>query len=257
MGVDIELFERLADLSVRFQPEGRTLMLGRHTFRVEDHIKHKFDRILRKKGLDLTHEELLQEDGYCETLMRKLGFGDMEAMDFSDYEGATLLHDLNRPVPAELEGQFSLIFDGGTLEHVFNVPMALETVFRMLKPGGRFVSANGFNGWPAHGIYQFNPELVWTFWGRNCGCIVHDCRGIHKRPRGGNYHIEFRDPAEAGKRMRLKGKIPEGRMYLYYEIEKTSTSAMKDLVLQSDYETKWHSHENAGATRLDDEMAPQ
>lgn len=48
-----------------------------------------------------------------------------------------------------------------------------------------------------------------------------------------------------------------GVMYLYYEIEKTSGSAMKDLVLQSDYETKWHSHKNAGATRLDDEMAPK
>ena len=29
MGVDFALFERLVDLSTRFQPKGRTLMLGR------------------------------------------------------------------------------------------------------------------------------------------------------------------------------------------------------------------------------------
>ena len=257
MGVDIELFERLVELSTRFQPKGRTLMLGRHGFDLREDISRKYDDILKRNGVSLDLDELTQEDGYCETLMRRLGFGDMESMDFSDYEGATILHDLNRPVSAELESQFDFIFDGGTIEHVFNVPMALENVFRMLKIGGRFVSANGFNGWPAHGIYQFNPELVWTYWSRNSGCKVHDCRGIQKRPRGGNYHLEFRDPAITGKRLRLKGKVPSGRMYLYYEVERLKDSELKDRVLQSDYETKWHGHDNAGATRLDEEVVSE
>jgi len=255
MGVDIELFERLVELSTRYQPKGRTLMLGRHTLQVQEEIQFKINRVFKQHGVELALEDVLQEDGYCEALMAKLGFGQMEAMDFSDYEGATVLHDLNRPIPAELEGQFDFIFDGGTIEHVFNVPVALENVFRMLKPGGRFVSANGFNGWPGHGIYQFNPELVWTFWGRNCGCEVHHCLGIHKRPRGGNYHLEFKDPAITGRRLKLRGKVPAGRMYLYYEVERTPQSVLKDRVLQSDYETKWHTHTNAGATRLDEEVA--
>ncbi|MEM8980196.1 MAG: methyltransferase domain-containing protein [Pseudomonadota bacterium] len=258
MGVDIELFERLVELSTRYRPGdagGRTLMLGRHTLQVREELLFKITRVLRQHKVELTLEDMLQDDGYCETMMRSLGFGEMEAMDFSDYEGATVLHDLNRPIPSELEDQFDFIFDGGTIEHVFNVPVALENVFRMLKPGGRFVSANGFNGWPAHGIYQFNPELVWTFWARNCGCLVHDCRGIHKRPRGGNYHLQFKDPAETGSRLKLRGKVPPGRMYLYYEVERTPEAKLQDRVLQSDYETKWQSHTNAGSTRLDDEVA--
>ena len=196
----------------------------------------------------------MQDDGYSETLMAQLGFGDMEAMDFSDYEGASIIHDLNNPVPKSLHKKFDLIFDGGTIEHVFNVPMALENVFRMLRPGGRFISANGFNGWPAHGIYQFNPELVWTYWVRNCGCTVHACKGIQKKPRGGNYHLDFRDPAETGKRLRLKGRVPAGRMYLYYEVERTPEAKLRNVVLQSDYETKWQGHTNAGATRLDEKV---
>lgn len=253
MGVDFELFERLVEFSTRFRPEGRTLMLGRQSFGVNQRIVQKYDTVLEKNGYDLTHEDLLQDDGFCETLMRKLGFGEVESMDFSGYESAAIIHDLNRPVDASLEEKFDFIFDGGTIEHVFNVPVALDNVFRMLKVGGRFISANGFNGWPSHGIYQFTPELVWTYWTRNCECAVHDCRGIHKHPRGGNYQIEFKDPAVTGNRLRLRGKIPEGPMYLYYEVERLADSAINNRVLQSDYETKWHTHTNAGATRLDDE----
>ncbi|MEM6480699.1 MAG: class I SAM-dependent methyltransferase [Pseudomonadota bacterium] len=92
--------------------------------------------------------------------MKKLGFGDVETMDFSDYEGATIIHDLNRLPPPELEEQFDLIIDGGTTEHVFNIPFALEGLYRMLRPGGRLLSINGMNGWYNHGIYQFTPEFV-------------------------------------------------------------------------------------------------
>lgn len=250
MGVDYALFERLCDLAQRFRPEGRTLMLGRHSFRVNNRFYRLYDRALRPVGLDATPRDLEQEDGYCERLMARLGFGDMESMDFSDYEGAGILHDLNRPVPEELEGQFGMIFDGGTIEHVFNVPMALENVFRMLRPGGRFVSANGMNGWIVHGMYQFNPELVWTYWGRGCGCKVHDCRGIPTVPRAETRHFPFEDPALTGRRIRLKRKgFPAGRVYLYYEIERLPESRPTGTVLQSDYVTRWAPHKTAAETR--------
>jgi len=252
MGVDYVLFERLAELSTRFKPAGRTLMLGRHSFRIESPFAKLYEKALRTHGLEGKRFDYLQDDGYCETLMSKLGFGAMEAMDFSDYEGATILHDLNQPVPKKLEQQFDFIFDGGTLEHVFNVPVALENVFRMLKPGGRFVSANGMNGFNGHGLYQFSPDLVWTFWRRTANCEVHDCRGITKAPPDGQeYHLTFPDPAELGHRLRLKGRIPPARFYLYYEVERRPESAISNATLQSDYETKWAGHENAGETRLD------
>ena len=48
--------------------------------------------------------------------------------------------------------------------------------------------------------------------------------------------------------------VPEGRVYLYYEVERLKTSALKGRVLQSDYEVSWQDHENAGATRFSDEV---
>lgn len=251
MGVDYVLFERLCELATRFQVTGESLMLGRHKFEIQTRYAKKYERALGRNGHEGRRFDYLQEDGYCETLMEKLGLGQIEAMDFSDYEGATHIHDLNKPVPETLWNRFDFIFDGGTIEHVFNVPMALENVFRMLKPGGRFVSANGMNGWPGHGIYQFNPELVWTFWGRTAGCKVHDCRAIKKAPGVRDEHLVLPDPALFKQRLRFKGKMPSGRVYLYYEVERLETSELGGVMLQSDYETKWENHTNAGRTRLD------
>ncbi|WP_288941886.1 methyltransferase domain-containing protein [uncultured Roseovarius sp.] len=252
MGVDYVTFDRLVDLSTRFKPEGRTLMLGRQGFKIKRRDAKRYEASLRANGVEARRFDFLQEDGYAETLMRKLGFGEMETMDFSDYEGASILHDLNKRPPKELENQFDFIFDGGTVEHVFNVPVALEGLYRMLKPGGRLVSLNGLNGWYGHGMYQFNPELVWTFWKRACNCEVIDCRAIPEDPTEPYEQVVFGDPADTGRRLRLKKKIGPGRTYLYYEIEKTSKSRLPKIALQSDYETKWQGHDTAGQTRFED-----
>lgn len=238
MGVDCTLFKQLVELSTRFQPKGRSLMLGRQAFKIETQFAKEYEKQLQRAGLETRRFDYLQDDRYSETLFRKLGFGEIETMDFASYEGPSIEQDLNEPVPKKLHGKFDFIFDGGTIEHVFNVPQALMNVYQMLKPGGRFVSANGMNGWTGHGMYQFSPELVWTFWKRKCQCVVNCCFGIPKIPGAGNI-LSFPDAAEKGLRLRLKGKIPQGRVYLYYEIEKTTAGLAKGSALQSDYQVKW------------------
>lgn len=251
MGIDFVMFDWLADLSARWKPQGRSLMLGRQAYKVEEGLERRYRFAMRALGLEGEAADFLQPDGASETVFEKLGFPGMESLDFSAYEGATVVHDLNMPVPDSLHGQFDFIFDGGTIEHVFDVPAALRNVFHMLKPGGRFVSFNGMNGWPAHGIYQFNPELVWTFWARTAGCKVHRCCGVKKRQGKAVPHLHFPDPAEKGNRLKLKGKLPEGRVYLAYEVEKLPSSALGQIALQSDYETLWVGHAKAGETHVD------
>lgn len=252
MGIDCVLFDRLVELSTRFQPKGRTLMLGRQSFGIQTRFRQDYERSLQEHGIDASRFDFLQEDGFSETLMAKLGFGTMETLDFSDYEGASIIHDLNKLPPKKLEKKFDLIFDGGTIEHVFNIPNALEAIYRMLKPGGRFVSANGLNGWYGHGMYQFNPELVWTFWKRACNCNVIDCRAVPIEPTSEFGHVAFPDPALTGARLRLKNKIGPGRTYLYYEVEKTKDSHLPDYALQSDYEATWQGHKNAGDIHVEE-----
>ncbi len=252
MGIDYVLFDRLVELSTRFTPKGRTLMLGRQGFNIQTRYRKSYDKTLKAHGIETSRFDFLQEDGFAETLMAKLGFGEIETLDFSNYEGASIIHDLNHLPPKKLENKFEMIFDGGTIEHVFNVPNALECVLRMLKPGGRFISANGLNGWYGHGMYQFNPELVWTFWQRACNCKVIECRAIPIEPDTGFKQVEFKDPALTGHRLRLKNRIGPGRTYLYYEVQKSKEWHLPDFALQSDYEAAWQGHETAGSTRLDE-----
>lgn len=245
MGIDITLFAKLSLLSQRYKPAGRSVMLGRQGLKISAKNRLRFNRLLRGAGHDLRFADVVQPDGFSEKLWALLGVEAMESMDVADYEGATILHDLNEPVPENLHGQFDFIFDGGTIEHVFDVAMALTNVFHMLRPGGRFVSANGMNGWVGHGMYQFNPEMVWSFWKRRCGCSVVLCEGLPKD--AGGAEIVFLDIADYGTRVRLNRNFPEGRVYLYYEIEKPEGAVMGSVVQQSDYARKYAEHTEVAA----------
>lgn len=96
-----------------------------------------------------------------------LGGLETVALDRSDYEQAEILWDLNRPVSADLHGRFGVIFDGGTLEHLFDTRVALENIARMLAPGGRILHTNPATNYLAHGFYQFSPTLYYDYYAAN------------------------------------------------------------------------------------------
>ena len=97
---------------------------------------------------------------------RLLGI-EQSALDVSDYQNADIILDLNVPIPAEFEGCFGLIVDGGTLEHVFDTRQALMNISRMLKPGGRVIHLSPSSNWAGHAFYQFSPGLFFDYYGVN------------------------------------------------------------------------------------------
>jgi len=258
LGVDCATFVQLAELASRFQTNGRSLMLGRAKLRyfpgkrqMRIPYKARFQKALDDNGHAYQMEDLIQSDSYAETMFEKLGLGSAETMDYSDYEFSQdtgfvgHLQDLSEPVPEEFHGKFDFIYDGGTLEHVFNVPVALENIFNMLTPNGRFVGVNPFNGWPGHGLYQFSPELVYSFWARKAGCKVVNCYAMHEKPNG--YFKRMVDPAtlsgrsKIGRRYLLWRPVPRGRIHLYYEIKKTGSTVSSESVMQTSYAKRWAS----------------
>ncbi|MBV0911442.1 class I SAM-dependent methyltransferase [Anianabacter salinae] len=247
MGIDLVLFSRLADLSTRMPTPKRSLMLGRQTLVLREKGEQRYNKALRWAGVeDKEIRDLVTDDHYAEDALFELGFGHVESLDYSPSEGAQHIADLNRPVDESLHEQFDFIFDGGTIEHVFNVAQALENVFKMLRPGGIFASANGMNGWWAHGFYQFNPDLVYSFWKRSAGCEVMNCMALpthQKFPA-----VDLPDPAEFGRRLRGLGQqLPQSRVYLYYEVRKSEEAVLQGPALQSDYVSRWQrddSHPN-------------
>jgi SAM-dependent methyltransferase len=103
---------------------------------------------------------ILREDGgYAEAFFKLLGAAEVRSFDASSYEHATDVHDFNLPVDESLKNRFDLVIDGGSLEHVFNFPVALRNCMEMVKVGGHFIAITPTNNFSGHGFYQFSPEL--------------------------------------------------------------------------------------------------
>ena len=107
-------------------------------------------------------------------LFKSFGCTELQAMDISTYEEADIIWDLNNPdVPDNCKNAFDMIFDGGTTEHVFNVPNALRNVQSMVKVGGRILHVLPASNYVNHGYYQFSPMLLYDYYRAN-KYTVHD-----------------------------------------------------------------------------------
>ena len=153
---------------VRFD---RTLTIGRQQRYVDDativRLAHYLDRSVDARSVC--------SDPYIDSLLHEvLGVHTLDSLDYSDYEGCRLVHDLNTPVAEDLWGQFDVVIDGGCLEHIFNVPAAIENYMRMTRPGGHlfvFTMANNHSG---HGLYQLGPDFFHAALQPQYGFHIHD-----------------------------------------------------------------------------------
>ena len=137
----------------------KTLMLGRqHLYSSRDEV----ERYASHFRLNLKIDSAITMGGYAEPLFKTLGADLIESLDFSTFENATIIHNLNTPLPAPWNGGFSVVFDGGTLEHVFNFPVAVKSCMDALEVGGHFIAITPTNNQSGHGFYQFSPELFFS-----------------------------------------------------------------------------------------------
>ena len=205
---------------------GRLAMLGRQNLHLDF---DEYLQFLRRVGRP--PESALPE--FAEGLLLALGATQVEAMDFSAYEGAALLHDMNQPVPPQWHQQYDVVFDGGTLEHVFNFPVAIRNCMELLKPGGRFVSATITNNWCGHGFYQFSPELFFRLFGPDNGfCIIEMYLA---NLRGRCYAVA--DPASIKSRVELCNGEP---MFLLVHARRDAVCGIfSKTPQQSDYVANW------------------
>ena len=120
--------------------------------------------LLREFGMDPGRYPRLFSTGYspvryAEDFWEMLGVEELVTMDASDFEGASRVHDLNRPIPEDLKNRFDAVCDIGTLEHVFHFPTAIRNCMEMVRVGGHLLLMCPANNFFGHGFYQFQPEL--------------------------------------------------------------------------------------------------
>lgn len=92
-------------------------------------------------------------------VLKNYGIRDICTIDLFD-ERADCRHDMNLPIPEELNNKFRTIIDIGSTEHVFDTRQCLENLFHMLKVNGRIMFHLPCNGCFDHGFYTFSPETI-------------------------------------------------------------------------------------------------
>ena len=90
------------------------------------------------------------------------GATSVDSYDYSDYEGATHVVDLGRPIVPEK--QYDTVIDCGTAEHIFDVPQVLKNLSGLCASGGQLVHVLPANNFCGHGFWQFSPELFFSLY---------------------------------------------------------------------------------------------
>ena len=236
MGIDIVTAPLLANAAKHTRVDGEALMLGRQTLQIPENRQGRFNTTMAGLGFSQTYSDLHQNPPhFAEPFFDALGIKGIRSVDAAAYEGSDIIHDLNQPVDDSLTDRFSFIYDGGTLEHVFNAPTAMDNVHNMLKPGGIFVSATTGDGWFGHGFWQMSPEVAFSYWGTSRGYEILEVKEAPIKPR--LHPIDIPDPRKTGKR--AKRRTGGSSIYLWYAVRKPEKQVKFTTPQQSDYQTIW------------------
>jgi SAM-dependent methyltransferase len=207
---------------------------------------------------DAEAETLAQgRNRFSEPLFERLGAEAVDSLDASGFEGASIVHDLNEPHDPALEQRFSLVFDAGTLEHVFDVPRALRTMMSLVRPQGHLLMGLPANNEMGHGFFQFSPDLFFRALSPDNGYRMKAM--FLAEPFAGPEWLAVRDPAEARKRVGFNA--PRGPRYLFLIAQRVEVLPLFTTPpQQSDYAAEWSTVPLKGANEnrlafFDREMA--
>lgn len=236
MGLNINGVKFLLSAKTRGVSFNRILMIGRQSLAIKPNeirqlLRLPMDRKLKRDLLQLR----LGSDVYAEELFYILGAENIESMDKTNYEGATITHDLNLPVPEQLKNRYNVVLDGGSLEHIFNVPVALKQCMEMLKIGGHYVGLTPCNNYTGHGFYQFSPELFLRAFSSENGFEILDI--VLYEEDGVSTWYKISEPEIRYRRITFQNKVPAHLLILAKK--KETKSIFNDYPQQKMYEELW------------------
>lgn len=218
-------------------PLGRTATLGRNVLWIS---RARLASLV--KGLVGAEQFIAdlpkgEEYPYADKLFTLLGATEVVSIDYSDYEGASVVHDMNAPIPPQYRDAFDFVYDGGTLEHIFNFPQAIRNCMDLLKVGGTFVASTPANNFMGHGFYQFSPELFFRLFCPENGFRIDRALVFEWGSGGARYEVE--DPKKLRRRTELWAT--GGRILLCIEAQKVEahTGELPSFPQQSDYVAQW------------------
>lgn len=179
---------------------------------------------------------------FSEPLLQLLGARAITSFDVSDFEGATVCHDFNAPLPNGFDARFDTVIDAGSLEHVFQFPVAMANLMRLVKPGGHLILITPTNHFSGHGFYQFSPELFFRVLAPENGFQVQTMLATELFPD--SFWYEVPDPAAVRGRVIINSCC---ETYLCVLAVRTRASPIfTALPQQSDYAALWQNTSTSG-----------
>jgi hypothetical protein len=236
MGIEQHALHFLASSQKAGVSLKKSVTLGRQDLLLRpNHIKHIFNQY----NIPISSEEIEHilngENYFADLLFRKMGAEVIDSIDHTAFEGATIVHDMNQPMPVELKNSYSLVFDGGTLEHVFNFPQAIKNCMEMVQVGGHFLSVCPCDNMMGHGFYQFSPELFFRVFCEENGFVV-ESMFIHAAWQPGKW-LKVADPDQIRQRVGCSSIDP---MHIFLRARKVKdVPVFKTTPYQSDYASSW------------------
>jgi hypothetical protein len=188
-----------------------------------------------------------KHEKYCDSvLLQYFGATCVDSWDYSDYEGANHIADMNKPLNEGLS-TYDTVIDGGSLEHVYNAPQALRNVSELCSDGGQILHMLPGNNFCGHGFWQFSPELFFSLYCESNG--YSETRVFLASEYRTDIWYEVLKP-EHGQRADVMSFTPT---FVLCRTVKTR-KCCHDSVQQSDYVHIWQQHE---ATQPQVEVRPR
>ena len=236
MGLDINGVRFLLFAKAQGADFSRTAMIGRQELHltVADlksslvNFEHPFD----EEAID----SIFGENRYAEEFLKLLGAGEIHSFDHSNYEGATYLHDMNQEIPSIYRKRYSVVRDGGSLEHVFNFPQSVKNCMEMVEVGGHYLGISPANNFFGHGFYQFSPELFFAIFRETNGFELVHLIAFEINGRDTTW-FSVQNPDLVKGRVTLRNSAP---VYLLIVAKKNKvTTIFETTPQQSDYISTW------------------
>lgn len=243
MGLDLSGFDHI--ITHKNYVKGNCLQIGRQGLHYagpwfDPYGQKTFisNEILRKNGITFSAEEtVFGSSGYTEKLFRMLGADTVDSLDNSSFENASIIHDLNLPIPGNFINKYDCILDCGTIEHIFDVKTVIENIKNMLKINGVFLIVTPCNNFPGHGFYQFSPEFFRTVFSKKAGYETLGATLYEVEPGIGNFNkLPVPSPKEGERQEFQTSNKPH-----YFAFSCKKIMHIKNMhYQQSDYVAAWN-----------------
>ena len=222
MGLTFHEYKFLEEVSKK-KNFGNVLTLGK-----QEMILTNEDR----KRLNLFEKDYVNDEYIDKLLVDKFKANSVKSIDNSSFEGADIIHDMNKPIK-NLNEKFDTIIDFGTSEHIFNVVENLSNISKFCKNNGIILHSLPANNNCGHGFWQFSPELFFSLYSENNGFSETEIFVFNTHNKYEWWKVEKQ---KLGERLEISSDAP---LYVLVKTIKKSEIQNKD-VQQSDYIERWN-----------------